>query len=79
MRNKRLEVYIKRNVYFIHSVYFSEAMDSMQYRTLNAYQEVSNINHFVSNGTVIQDSNSSLHFFYSLGRLVVTGQCRASS
>ena len=43
-----LQVELKRyhkKVDFIH-VYFCKAADSMQYRPPNAYQEVSNTNHF---------------------------------
>ena len=72
----RIKVYIERNnsqleliqyrdnVDFIH-VYFCEATDSMQYRPPNAYQEVSNTNHF---GPVSD----------SLGRLVAVSECMAS-
>ena len=50
-----MKVYIERNnfydtstlFYFIH-VYVCEATNSMQYRPPNAYQEVSNTNHFGS-------------------------------
>ena len=69
-----MKVYIERNnlqlecdtvkIYFIH-VYICEATGPMQYRPPNAYQVVTNINHFV----LVSDS---------LGRLAAARQYRAS-
>ena len=50
---------------FIH-VYFGETPDSMHYRPPNAYQEVSNTNHFGSDAD-------------SLGRFVTASECMANS
>ena len=48
----------RKNVDFIH-VYFCKAMDSMQYRPPDAYQNVSNTNQFphCHFWTVMQDSS----------------------
>ena len=75
-----IKVYIERNtlqleciryrkhVDFIH-VYFCEATDPVQYRPPNAYQEVSNTNHFGS----VSDSLG-----WTLGRIAAASQCVAS-
>ena len=64
--NLQLELiwYRKKIFDFIH-IYICEATDSMQYRPPNAYQEVSNTNHFGS----ISDSP---------GRFVAASQCIAT-
>ena len=62
-------------------VYFSEAMDSIQCRPPNAYQDISNTNQFdrCHFRTVIGDSNSLLFTPFLTVSTSATRQCMASS